>query len=454
VPRKREAPAAPKGAPERRKELRADLMRTQPVALSSISAFDPAAGGFDVARLRAPDEALRAFFAAVALRPRGRETARLEAALGRVLAEDVVARDAVPSHARSMMDGYALASAGGMAPRRVVGEIRMGRPAERGIGAGEAIRIPTGGALPPGADAVWPQEDCALDGERVVPDEIPEPGANVTPAGEDVALGETVLRAGRRIGAPELGLLATLGVVDVPVFVRPSVAIVSTGDELVDPGERPAIGQVRDSNRFALAAALQALGAEPIHRPRAPDTPEGLRAELHAAVATADAVLLTGGSSVGERDLVPRIAAEFAPGPIVHGIRVRPGKPTMLAAAGDVPIVGLPGNPSSAYAIFEAIARPIVLALVGDTAPIIAYPAIAAEPFVGRAGWTWFVPASLRLEAGRLLASPLRLRSSHASLHARASGYAVVGETPWRVEPGEPIVIEPYSAGGAPLEVA
>jgi molybdenum cofactor synthesis domain-containing protein len=278
-------------------------------------------------------------------------------------------------------------------------------------------------------------------------------GDFVTPAGSDFRANELALVSGRRIGAPELGVLATLGYVEVPVFRRPVFAVVSTGDELVDVGTQLRTGQVRDSNRYAVAGALRSMGIDVIHVPRVPDEPEALRDALAAVIDRSDGVVLTGGSSVGTRDLVPRVTAQLgAPGVIVHGIRLKPGKPTMFAAVGRTPVIGLPGNPTSALMVLEAVAQPILAACTGERGQCATWTdAIADEAFVGREGWTWFVPAALRRVNGRVLARPLRLHSAHVGLLARAAGYAVVGERPARVEPGAPIRIRRFSSGGAPV---
>ena len=354
------------------------------------------------------------------------------------------------------MDGFAVASADGAAPRIVSGAVRMGADAPHALARGTAMRVPTGGTLPAGADAVVPQEDADETPAGIVPHESPQPGDYVTQRADDVRAGERVLAAGRRIGGPELSVLATLGIVRVPVFRRPRVAIVSTGDELVDPGATLATGQIRDSNRYAVAGALRAMGAEPVQFPRAADTAEGLEAAFAAALAVCDALVTTGGSSVGERDLVPRAVVRLgAPGPIVHGLRVKPGKPTLLAAAGAKPVVGLPGNPASALMILEAVVRPIVAALTGEAhARAVVLEAFAAEPFAGRAGWTWFVPARLTVRDGALAAHPLRLRSAQTSLLARAAGFVTLGERAAPVAAGERVAVTLYSGGGAPIEAA
>ena len=412
---------------------------------------------FDADRLRAPAEAVAAYLTAVGLGPRGVERVPLAAALGRVLAGDAVADAAYPADHRSTMDGFAVRAADGTGSRRIVGTVRMGAAPPAGLAAGEAMRIPTGGVLPAGADAVVPVEDAdespatgaaasRAEGATVVPHEAPRPGEYFTPRGEDMAAGDLVLPAGRRIGAAELSVLATLGQSEVEVYLRPRVAVVSTGDELVDAALRPGTGQVRDSNRWAVAGGLIALGCEVVHLERARDEVAEIAARIAAGLAVADAVVLTGGSSVGARDHVPAaIDGLGAPGVVIHGLRVKPGKPTVLAALGARPVIGLPGNPTSALTILDAIASDLIRALTGEREPRrSSLAAVAAEPFTGRAGWTWYVPAVLGAGGAR----PLALRSSHTSLLARADGYVVVGPERSRIEAGEPVALVRYGALG------
>jgi molybdenum cofactor synthesis domain-containing protein len=412
------------------------------------------ARGFDPDRLLAPEQALIAYFARVVLSPTGIDRVPLDAAYGRILAEDAIAREDLPAHPRSTMDGFALAS-GGDARRRIVGEVLMGRPATREVGPDETVRIPTGGALPEGADAVVPLEDVDEAGGEIVLRASVAPGDCLTPAGADMRAGETLLAAGRKLGGPEMGVLATLGIPCVDVFKRPRFGVVSTGDELVDVRARPGAGQVRDSNRFAIAGALRAMGVDPVQLPRVADDPEKMRAVLRAALEECDGVFLTGGSSVGERDYTPRVVRELGfPGAVVHGLRVKPGKPTLLGAVQGKPVVGLPGNPASALMILEAVVRPIVAACTGQLRSTPArVDAIATEAFAGRAGWTWYVPVRVVIRDGRLHAVPFTIRSSHVSLLSRASGYVTLGETAPRVEAGETVSVALFSAGGVPFEI-
>jgi molybdopterin molybdotransferase len=414
---------------------------------------------FAVERLWAPDEAVAAYFAAVELATPQIEHVGLAAATGRILGADAAADTRYPADPRSTMDGFAIRSADRDRVRTIVGEIRMGAAPPGAVGPGEAMRIPTGGVLPPGADAVIPVEDVDLvgvlgdAGESVAVRELVAAGENITPAGSDMEPGTVVMHAGRRIGGPELAVLATLGIVAVPVFRRPRVAVISTGDELVDAAVRPATGQVRDSNRWALAGSLAALGCEPAQQPAAADTPEELAAAIRAGLDAADAVVLTGGSSVGVRDLTPRVIDALGrPGVIVHGLRVKPGKPTVFAMLDGKPVIGLPGNPASSLMILEAIVAPIFSRLAGETAvPHASLAATAGAPFTARPGWTWYIPADVRRDGDRLIAEPLVLRSAHTSLLARAHGYVVVGPDPSTIPAGQPVTVRRFTGGGIPF---
>jgi molybdopterin molybdotransferase len=405
---------------------------------------------FDPQALSTPEQAIAAYRAAFTFGPRDIERVPLSQAAGRVLAADAVASDPVPADPRSTMDGFAVRSADGDTVRRIVGEIRMGQAPPADLGPGEAMAIPTGGVLPAGADAVVPVEDATVDGVMLRVHEAPEADACYTPRASDLKPGECVIAAGRRIGGPELGVLATLGATEVAVFTRPRFAIVSTGDELVDVGARPATGQVRDSNRWAIGGALAAMGADVVHLERATDERDVLRARIAEGLQKADAVILTGGSSVGERDLTPDVIDSFdGPGVIVHGLRVRPGKPTVLAAIGHQPVIGLPGNPSSALMILEAVCAPIIAQLCGETdrrASTLA--GIAGEALVGRADWTWFVPVEIRTGPGGERVHPFPIRSAHTSLLARAQGYVVLSQARHRIEAGEAVTVVRFGSGG------
>lgn len=349
-------------------------------------------------RLVDVDEARRLLLDAVAPAARRRagsppDMVPLAAAVGRVLARDAVAGDDVPGFARSRVDGYAVrardtfgASDGAPAYLELVGEVLMGEaagvalPPPGGPGLPAAVAVPTGGMLPAGADAVVMLEHVEVAGaggpaagRPVIAVLRPAaPGQNVVSAGDDARRGERVVQAGRRLRPQEVGALAGIGWAEVPVYPAPEVALLSSGDEVVPP-ERPCgPGQVRDMNGPALAAALGRDGARVRTPGIVPDRRDDLLAALRAA-AGADLVLISGGSSVGARDLVARAVAELGPpGVLCHGIAIRPGKPTLIASANGVALVGLPGHPVSALVVYELVVRGALRALAGE--------APAAEP--------------------------------------------------------------------------
>jgi molybdopterin molybdotransferase len=292
-------------------------------------------------------------------------------ALGCVLAEDVAAGEDLPPFANSAMDGFALRSedvreAGAESPvaLRLVGEVFAGSARLPKVEPGTAVRIMTGGPLPPGADAVVPVERTETTGEMVQVRLGPAARGFVREAGEDVRAGTVVLRKGRRIDPAAVGMLASVGCHEVPVHPRPRVAVVSTGDELVDAGEALGPGQIRDSNSWLLAAQARAAGAEAFRCGRLHDDPDALRRGFALAAADGDFVVTSGGVSVGERDYTKKVLAELGD---VQSWRVamQPGMPQAFGFAAGTPLFGLPGNPVSCFVVFEVLVRPALRRLAG-----------------------------------------------------------------------------------------
>jgi molybdopterin molybdotransferase len=305
------------------------------------------------------------------------ETRRFDAALGMVLAQDVVAHDPLPPFPASTMDGFAVIADDGAATRRLVGDQFAGDDANLTVGKGETARITTGAPLPRGADAVimveWSREEEGM----VAFTHAVKTGDYVRQLGSDIATGQVVLSKGMRIGAAEIGLLATTGLVEVEVTRRPIVGVMSTGDELVEPHETPGAGQIRDSNRAALMAAVREAGAEAIDLGIAPDEVSALHDFVMAGLARCDALITSGGVSMGERDLVKPLLAEHGN---VHFGRVnfKPGKPTTFGILHHKPFFALPGNPVSSLVSFEVFVRPALCKMAGAPAHQQQRPRITA----------------------------------------------------------------------------
>jgi len=320
-----------------------------------------------------PQEARDAFARAYTPTPLGVERVPLLQALRRVLAQEVKASADLPAFDRSTVDGYAVrssdtaqASSGAPVILQVAGEVLMGEPVQFAVGAGEAARIPTGGMLPEGTDAVVMQEHAVRQDGTVSIERPVKAGDNVVHRGADVRAGEVLLRPGRLLRPQDVGLLAGLDVPVVEVYRRPRVALIVTGDELVPPGTPLRGSQIHDMNTYTLSGLIDAAGGVAKSYGIVRDNLALLVERAQTAHRECDVVMLVGGSSVGEKDVVTdAVAALGEPGIIVHGIAIRPGKPTILAVAGGKPVFGVPGNVVSAMVVFDQFVRPVVEGLAG-----------------------------------------------------------------------------------------
>ena len=343
----------------------------------------------------------------------------LQAALHRCLAEDVPAASDLPPFDRSLVDGYAVRCADGPA-LPLAGAVAMGRPAEP-LPPGAAMAVPTGGMVPEGADAVVMQEEVRIQGGSVLLARRARPEENIVRRGADARAGAAALPAGRRIGPAEVAMLATVGATAVPVWPRPRIAVLSTGDELVAPGAPAAPGQVPDSNAPALCAALRRDGAEPRFLGVVPDDRAALEAALRGAL-DFDALLCSGGSSVGRHDFVPDVlAAVLGVPPLFSGIAIRPGRPTSAFVPRRGPwAVALPGHAVSALVVYELLVRDAVLALGGQRDPRPRGTAAARLGSAARAPADRDLYVRVRLEGGT--AVPLAGPSATIGNLARADG--------------------------------
>jgi molybdopterin molybdotransferase len=298
-------------------------------------------------------------------RPLDSETVELTAARARILAEDIRADEDLPGLPRSSVDGYAVIADDASQRLEVLEEVTAGRLARQQVRPGTAVHIMTGGTLPPGADSVVMVEEVDESNGTAILQRRPRKGENVHPPGMDLLRGQEVLSAGTRLGAAEVGLLATVGRFDVPVFKRPRVAVLATGDELVEPHETPPPGSVRDSNRYALIAAAQEAGADITWHGHARDDEQELERAIRQGLEGADVLLTSGGVSMGTRDLIKPILERMAN---IHFGRVsfKPGKPLTFATTGEGKLAfGLPGFPVSSLVTFEIFVRPALLMLGG-----------------------------------------------------------------------------------------
>jgi molybdopterin molybdotransferase len=380
----------------------------------------------------------------VALYPRfapvGVEEIELAAALGRVLAAPIAAPEDVPAFLRASMDGYAVAardtfgaSVGAPQYLEIKGEVPMGAAPAQSVSPGEALRVPTGAMLPSGSDAVVMVEYTAeheggtLEVRRPV-----APGENVLHPGEDVARGEALFLMGSRLRPQEIGLLAALGCIRLTVYRKPRVAILSSGDEIIPLEQEPAPGQVRDSNAYLALAQVAQWGGVPQLRGIIPDDYAALQTAL-AAAADADLILISGGSSVGARDLTLNAIRDL-PGAalLVHGVAIRPGKPTILAslgAAAPKPLLGLPGHPASAAVVMEVLGRPLLARLSGlltGAAWGRTVSAALSRNLAGASGREDYVRVRLRKEGETLWADPVLGPSGLLSPLVKSDGLVMI----------------------------
>ena len=367
---------------------------------SCVAGYDPNA---------LPVAQAQEFIARLVPRVAAVESVALRASLGRVLAQDIVSPFDVPAHDNSAMDGYALRgselAAGGDSLLRIAGTGLAGQAFAGAVPAGHCVRIMTGAVMPAGLDTVVPQEFTRTDGDAVrIPAGVVRTGDNRRRAGEDLARGSAALRAGRVIRPADLGLLASLGRAEVPVWRRLRVAFFSTGDELRSIGEPLPPGCVYDSNRYTIWGMLQRLGCELVDLGVVRDEPAALRAAFSQAAACADAVITSGGVSVGEADHTKKIMAELGD-VLFWRIAMRPGRPMAIGriASGDRAAIlfGLPGNPVAVMVTFYAFVRDALLAMSGATpAPLPLLRAACTTPLRKKPGRTEYQRAVVSRGAG------------------------------------------------------
>jgi molybdopterin molybdotransferase len=375
-------------------------------------------------------------------------------AYGCVVAEDIVSTISLPEFASSGMDGFAVraadvadASPAHPAELKLVGRAMIGHRPDATVGGGEAVQIATGAPIPAGADCVVPVENSQAGDETVQLFEAATQGRHIRPAGEDVKEGSVLVQSGRRLGSPELGLLANAGHATPLVRPRPRVVVLSTGDELIPPGDAAEFGQVHDSNAYTLFGALREAGAQPVMAGIVKDDVDSLKETVLDYLIQADAFISSGGVSVGERDVVK--AAFFRRGDVdFYKVAMQPGMPQGFGHIEGKPYFGLPGNPVSVFVSFEQFVRPAILKMMGRTR--LLRPEITAtltEDVGGPKGKLQFARVRVARADGGWAATPTGARGSNLiSTVSRANGLAMIPQGVELAPAGSPVRVQVFRA--------
>lgn len=382
----------------------------------------------------------------------GEEEAVLLEAYNRVLSQDVVSTLDIPPFNRSTVDGYAVqaqdtfgADENQPATLRVSGVVSVGEQPQVKVGKGEAAEIVTGAPIPEGADSAVMVEDTERENEELHVFTPVTPNENVMKRGSDIKKGEVVLKKGQVLGSSEIGVLAALGLTKVWVSKIPMVAVLSTGGEVTEPGKPLPAGKIYDINAYSISTAVVESGGKPVYFGVVADDKAALSKSLHAALASADMVITSGGVSVGPRDYTPQIVDSLGkPGIIVYGIAVKPGKPTTVGFVGDKPVFSLPGHPTSALLIFYLLARPLIQQLAGrPVVPMKTVRAVAGSRMFSAKGRRTFVMVKLMFdESCRLIAEPVESGASGAiTTLAKADGFVEIPENEQFVDANEEVAV-------------
>ncbi|NLL81434.1 MAG: molybdopterin molybdotransferase MoeA [Tissierellia bacterium] len=371
-------------------------------------------------------------------------------AANRILAEDVISDINVPDFNRSTVDGYSIIvedshGATGSIPTILtkIGEVRMGERAQGDIITGQAMYTPTGGMIPSNASGVIMIENTELmDDETLLIYKPISNGENMVFRGDDIKKGQVALRKGRKIDLGAIGVLASLGISKVKVFKKPKFYIISTGDEIIDLDEKASLGKIRDINSYALYSMIEKMGCQVVDRTIVKDDYDLLRLEVEKGVDLADIVLLSGGSSVGTRDYTEKVIASFgSKGVLLHGLAIKPGKPTIIGEANGKLIVGLPGHPVSSIIVFKTIIEEYLRQKLGNTEILPQVKAITEYNFPSSPGKRTYHMVQLREEDGTYHASPSFGKSGMITLLSKSQGYIVIKEHEEGINKGEERVV-------------
>lgn len=380
------------------------------------------------------------------------EKINITKAKGRVLARDVISQIDLPPFSRSTMDGYAVkatdtygASESMPVYLDLVGEILMGEEAEQEIKIGQAVKIATGGMLPKGADAVVMVEYTEALGEDMI--EVFKSVAsreNIVVKGEDITQDNLLLKQGHLLRAQDIGAFAGIGITEVEVFLKLVVTVFSTGDELVAPEQSPKLGQIRDINTYLVGSLVEETGGTVNYGGIIADNKEELKNRIGASLKNSDLVILSGGSSVGTKDLTIEVLNELGePGVLVHGISIKPGKPTILALIDNTPVIGLPGHPASAMTVLKIIGTPIIQKLAGQEINQFqgSVSAKLSRNLASDKGREEYIRVKLVTEDGQLWAQPILGKSSLITTMVEADGLVKIDLGKEGLDQGEEVQV-------------
>lgn len=371
--------------------------------------------------------------------------------LGRIASEDLISPCNLPEFNRSIVDGYAVMAkdtfgASDSLPvfLNLTGKVEMGQETDLTISQGEAIYVPTGGMIPAGADGVVMLEYVdELDDITIAVHRPSAPGEGMITIGEDLKQGDLILKHGRKIKPQDIGALAAVGITKIKVFEKPKIAVISTGDEIVEPAENIPFGRIRDINTYALAGLATELGGEITYKGVVPDDFQGLRDRLSSLLPENHIVIISGGSSVGQKDVTARVIDSLGvPGTFVHGVAVKPGKPTIIGRSKNTALFGLPGHPVSAIIIFKIFIEYLINKLNYQEQPEkFTVTAITDSNIHSAPGKETFQMVVLAGENGDYVAKPIYGKSGAISLLTRAQGYIKIEHNKEGLKKGEKVQV-------------
>lgn len=398
------------------------------------------------------DEAKQLIQQNIQPKPIGTEKAPLNESYNRILAENATSLLDIPPFSRSTVDGYAVkakdtfgADENQPVKLKVCGLISIGEPPQLTVNKGEATEIVTGAPIPEGADAVVMVEDTQREDNELNVYESVTQNENIMKKGSDIKLGETVLKANTMLGSREIGVLAALGKATIEVYTVPTVAVLSTGGEVTEPGKPLPPGKIYDINAYSLATAVRESGGKPLYMGVVQDEKVKLRKALQQALASADIVLTSGGVSVGPKDIIPATVDSLGkPGVFLSGIAVKPGKPATVALIGNKPVFSFPGHPTSALLIFYLLARPVVQTMSGkSTTDTPSIKALADRRMFSAKGRRTFVMVQLVLDMEKgLVAEPVETGASGAiTTLAKADGFVEIPENQQFIDVNEEVTV-------------